>query len=122
MAEEPAPLADQPSTESGAERRVWVRHPCNLDTMCQPGEGRLDQFWWLAQVQDISPRGMRLVLGRRFESGTTLAIAMQSTTYAYSLTLQAEVVYANPHPSGGFATGCVFSRELTDDELKALLS
>ena len=58
---EGAPKGESPDDR---ERRVRVRYPTDRESMCQPGEGRLDQAWWLARLTDISTTGVALVLGQ----------------------------------------------------------
>lgn len=107
---------------TGAERRAWVRYPCNLDTLYQPGEGLLEHRWWFAKVRDISTKGIGLILRRRFEPGTLLAIALHTSNENLSRTLGIRVVHVSPHPGGGWTIGCTFNADLTDDELHACWS
>jgi hypothetical protein len=105
-----------------SERRAAVRHLCNLDTLFQPGEGRLDLVWWFARVRNISTEGIALLLGRRFEVGATLAIALQGQVQDVSRTIEARVVHASEVENGNWVVGCRFATPLTEAELKALLT
>jgi hypothetical protein len=91
-----------------ANRRARVRYLTDRESMCQPGEGRLDQAWWLARIADISTIGIGLVLRQlrqKFPAGT----------------LQTRVVHMTPHPEGGWVLGCEFVHPLTEEDVKALL-
>ncbi len=117
---------DAPKAESsgGRERRVRVRYPTDRESMCQPGEGRLDQAWWLARLTDISTTGIALVLRQlrqKFPAGTILTVELQNWTGDVSRTLPTRVVHMTPHPEGGWIMGCAFVNPLTEEELKALL-
>jgi hypothetical protein len=116
-------LADQPGpapTPSAGDRRAGVRHRVSLETFSQPGEGRLDQVWWPATVCDLSKTGIGLVVSRRFEAGTLLAVELQSSTDSGGRKLLAHVRHAVERPDG-WLLGCAFTQELTDQELAALL-
>jgi hypothetical protein len=107
--------------QSGDERRAWVRYPCNVASLYQPGTGQLDHRWWFAQVRDISKKGIGLILPRRFEPGTQLAVALYSRIPAFSRTLEATVVHVAPLGEN-WAVGCAFAQGLSDDELHAYWS
>src|SRR5205807_7122870 len=75
--------APKGESSGGRERRVRVRYPTDRESMCQPGEGRLDQAWWLARITDISTTGVALVLKQlrqKFPAGTILTVELQNWT------------------------------------------
>ncbi len=117
----PTERGKSPSHPAGAERRVRVRHVTDRDSMCQRGEGRLDQAWWMARIVDISTTGIGVILRQRFPSGTLLTIEMQNSAGDLSRTLQTKVVHTTPHPEGGWVSGCTFVNPLTEEDLKVLL-
>src|SRR5262249_51249130 len=110
MSEEP--VADP----RGDDRRAWVRYPCSLETLYQPGTGRLDQQWWFARVCDISSTGVGLILPQHFSPGTQLAIALHSSEQDLSQTLEAKVVHVEPYEGGSWILGCIFVNPLSEDE------
>jgi hypothetical protein len=108
---------------SGADRRCWVRHACNLGTLYQPGPGQIEHMWLRAHVHNIAAGGLALVLNRRFEPGTPMAIALiGGQQQNVSRTLQAEVVHAEPFEGSQWLVGCSFSGILSDDELRGLMA
>jgi hypothetical protein len=107
---------------SGAERRAWVRYPCNLETLCQPGEGRLDQPWWFAKVRDLSQHGIGLILNRPFELGDQLTVALYSPTLDVSRTLEARVAHIEPAEPGTWVVGCAFQQAISAEEMRAFWS
>src|SRR5260370_33219480 len=59
------------------ECRVYEREACELQTSCQPLAARSSQdIRWRAAIRDISEGGVGLVLVRRFERGTVLAVQL----------------------------------------------
>jgi hypothetical protein len=99
------------------ERRFWVRYPANLDTSVQladyPGEDRVP-----ARIRDISRGGVNLVLDQGFPTGRLLTLEMPSVDNPERIfNVLACVVHSRAEPGGRHSLGCVFSRELTDDDL-----
>ena len=116
--------APKPESPGGKERRVRVRYPTDRESMCQPGEGRLDQVWWLARITDISSTGIALVLQQvrqKFPAGTLLTVELQNSAGDVSHTLQTRVIHTTPHPEGGWVSGCAFVNPLSEADLKAFL-
>jgi hypothetical protein len=105
---------------SGAERRAAVRYVSDLDTSCTP-PSRVSEGNWSAKVKDISTTGINLVLGRRFEPGTTLVLELQNANEGVSCTMLVQVRRIHESSPKKWSTGCAFLRRLTDLELKGLL-
>lgn len=105
----------------GEDRRARIRHPSELETYCQPGIGRLEGFWWMARLRDISRTGLGLVVPRRFEPGTILTAELQKLSEDFSCTLRVRVIHAVPQDDGSWLLGCSLVDEMTEDQLKALL-
>jgi PilZ domain len=102
-----------------SERRAWVRHPCDLESACQPlAGGRGAQ--WPARIRNLSAGGIGINVARRFEPGTVLAIDVQIREQRVH-TLMARVVHATLQENGSWILGCALTSPLTEDELKALL-
>jgi hypothetical protein len=104
----------------GAERRASPRFPCNLETFCQPGSGKLDDFWWRVRVRDISVQGLSLVVGKRFEPGIGLLVELPSVRKSYAA-LQARVVHSTLQADGRYVTGCRFAWALSEEEMRVCL-
>ncbi len=112
---------DGEGTQTAAERRAFVRYPCDLDTSCQPiASARGMQ--WTGKVQNISRGGVSLVLGRRFEQGTLLAIEVQAKEPdGKSRSFLARVMHVSLQGTTTWVMGCKFASPLSDDELGALV-
>jgi hypothetical protein len=102
------------------ERRVFVRYPCDLETNCHPlaaGSGPE----WAGQVNDLSRGGVGLILTRRFELKTLLAIELQSRSGEFARRVFGRVVHVQRRDDGAWLLGCAFANELCDEDLHALL-
>jgi hypothetical protein len=100
------------------ERRVRVRYPSNVATSLVAANGagpvRLS-----ARVRNISRNGVNLQVNHRFEPGELLSVELPGADGGPPHTALACVVHATPQPDGDWALGCTFSRELSDDDLRA---
>jgi hypothetical protein len=117
----PAP-SSSPEPPPGVELRVWERFSCGLETSCQPLAARGDKdMCWSARIKDISAGGMGLVLSRRFERGTGLAIEIPATATSPADTLLTKVIHVTRLPDGQWLLSCAFVSILGDDEVQTLL-
>src|SRR5262249_55425078 len=61
------------TTSPGKERRVAVRYPYSMGTVCNVDlsttAAMTEDFFWPAIVRDLSEHGIGLLLARRFEQG-----------------------------------------------------
>src|SRR5262245_30964256 len=120
MSEELIPLFASAHSVADRDRRVRVRYTQTLKTYAQRGEGDVDQLRWMGRVSNISGNGIGFTLQHRFEPGTFLTLEIENAARTVSHTFQIEVVRILPQP-GGWLLGCIFLRELTEDEVQALL-
>jgi c-di-GMP-binding flagellar brake protein YcgR len=100
------------------DRRVWVRYPADVETVCQPTNGA-GSHPLAARVQNISLGGVNLRVNRPFEPGTLLSVELPGETAQSSYTVLACVVRLTAQPEGEWVLGCTFSRELSDEDLRA---
>jgi hypothetical protein len=118
---EPETLAQiEKENSANAERRAWVRYPCDLDTACQPLAGARG-LQWPGEVRNLSAGGCALRLGRRFEAGTVLSIDVHGQDKSILQTLLARVMHVTLQKDGSWLLGCAFTNRLSEDDLKALL-
>jgi hypothetical protein len=78
-----------------------------------------DQTKLQARIRDVSLGGIGLVLPRRFERGTGLAIDVPGPDGGH--TVFARVVRVAQTGSDSWLIGCAFVGELIDDEVRALI-
>src|SRR5436309_10787456 len=114
-------VTEKPSP-SGVDWRVHPRQTCDLPTACQPTSTLgCKESRWTATIRNISPDGICLNLGRRFEPGTGLAVELPETAGRESYTVLAKVIYVKPQEDGSWSLGCKFVSELNPDEIERLL-
>lgn len=101
------------------ERRRHERRPCSLVAFCSvPASG--SQMFWRGTTLDLSRNGARLLLGRRFEVGTTLSVRFLYAGRGKSNTRLMRVAHVAQHEGGGWAVGCLFAQELDGEAFASL--
>ncbi|HXG10240.1 MAG TPA: PilZ domain-containing protein [Gemmataceae bacterium] len=120
MSEKLLPSEARPTNAITVERRAHVRYAPAPDTTCQLTAGGNNNVWW-ASVLDISAGGIGLVVSRRFEPGTLLAIGVENKSREFSHMLVARVVHVRKESASRYIMGAKFISPLGDDELRALL-
>jgi len=114
----PPPLPDV----RGDERRAYVRYLCHLDGTCQPAGQPTTGESWSGKLRDISATGVKILINRRFEVGTLLALELPRPGWDASRMLLCRVVRVSKEPVGhDWEVGCVLDRELSDDEVQSFL-
>jgi CheY-like chemotaxis protein len=104
----------------GRERRSEVRYRCRLEGACHPiGHFRTDERW-PGLLQDISLAGARVLLPRRFEVGTLLAVDLAGPNGEYRSRLLARVARIASATEGQWELGGNLANPLTEEELRAL--
>ena len=104
------------------ECRVHERHSCGLLSQCQPASmfGK-DDCKWSGTIHNISVGGVGLILKRRFEKGTGLAIELPGHGNKPAYVVLARVMHVGKHDANAWMLGCKFLSELSDDEVQRLL-
>lgn len=103
--------------EADAERRLWVRYPCNLETMSEVRNGN-DPERLAARVRNISRGGLSLVVDREVHPGGLLSVELPAGENVPPSTVLAYVVRSAALSGGDWALGCTFATELSDDDLR----
>jgi PilZ domain len=111
------PGPDEKDGSSGVERRRASRHSSDMETTCQP-VGSRDSATWDGWCRDISTSGIGLILSRRFEPGTLLAIDVENPAQGVSYNVLARVIHATAQEDGTWRLGCAFARELAEEDLQ----
>src|SRR5262245_47309723 len=115
-------LLESGGPASRTENRSWERFPCGLTTTCQPVAARGgSEFAWPAQIRDLSQGGLGIILNRRFEPGTGLAIDIPETDAYPGDTLLCRIVHATRW-DGQWLLGCALVSPLSEEELQRLLT
>src|SRR5262249_22129791 len=100
--------------------RVWIRFPCEADTVVASTTGG-EAERWPATVLNISASGIGLRAGRDFPVNALLSLELSDFGAEPARTVLARVVHATPQGDQEWMIGCAFTDALTDDELQKLL-
>jgi hypothetical protein len=102
-----------------ADRRNSERYPVNADTTC-PFVSPVVEDFGPAKIQNISMDGIGLLVARRVEPGTLLAVSLSNTARGFAKTVLVRVVHATQQPMG-YLVGGTFASPLTYQELTSLV-
>ncbi len=103
--------------------RIHERIGCILPTTCQPATvSDSDEMGWNATICDVSQGGARLLVPRRFEKGTGLAVELAGDLERESAIVFVKVVHLRREDDGAWTLGCRFVSELSEDEVQRLLT
>ncbi|MCS7046094.1 MAG: PilZ domain-containing protein [Gemmataceae bacterium] len=98
---------------------MWSRHPTELAaTLHLANES--EQPAVPAQVRDISRGGAKVTVDRQLLPGSMVNLHLPRNDDSEPLTVLACVVRSERLENGCYVLGCVFSRELADDDLSHL--
>lgn len=100
------------TTETQDDRRLWVRYEADLQGTVQADQTAR----FLAKVRDLSLGGANLIVTRPVELGQMLTVDLPVSDKE-TFTILACVVRSHPQSNGHWSLGCVFARELTEDDL-----
>lgn len=110
-------LVGRPQAPDPAERRLTVRHDCDVETTLRPA-GQLDSAPVSAKVRDVSHGGMRLAVSRAFMPRELLSVELPAGDGRPPTTVLAYVVHARQN-GAEWVLGCMFASELDDVDLEA---
>ncbi len=111
------PLPD-PADSPQADRRLWVRYPADVATQVHLAAGEVKERRVSARVWDISVGGANLLVDCAFEAGQLLSLELPQSGDKGTQTVLACVVRVAKEKEDQWALGCVFARELTDEDLQ----
>lgn len=113
--------APAPVNRGGAaveeDRRLWVRFQADVETRVQLAQGD-DAERVSARVRDVSAGGANLVAGRAFQPGQILSLELPGAVGDALQIVLACVVRVARQADGEWSVGCVFSRELSHEDLE----
>jgi hypothetical protein len=122
MSQSPGPEQEgQVRSIQASERRAWVRYPRRLQSLWQVFGARAEEPW-TADVQDISQTGIGLILQRAFPAASVLTVRLRTAAQKLSRTMLVRVRHCTALPDGQWLVGCTFVVQLTDEELRELLT
>ena len=101
------------------DRRAAERIPVTTGTVCSFVAPVAPDFG-LGKLRDISLNGVGLVVSRKVEVGSVLAVSIANEAKGFAKTMLVRVAHATPVP-GGFLVGGEFTAPLTYQEFTALV-
>ncbi len=107
-------------TPGWADERSFVRYQCSTKATYVIASADLP-VPHAAQVLNISPTGIGLLVDQPIKTGTLLSLDLPVGKEHPPLTILANVIHTSSHPTGQWALGCTFVRELTPRELGGLV-
>lgn len=97
------------------DRRASERLAVSADVSCTFISPVVEDFG-AAKIKNISLEGIGLIVGRRVDVGTLLALTFTNQARSFTKTLMVRVVHSTPQP-GGCLIGGTFTIPLTYQEL-----
>ena len=116
LTKRPADAELSGATATLEERRIWVRHPCDLQTQYAPD---VDESPLSARVVDISRGGAKLLVSQAHEAGSLISLELRGPDGQTSCAALACVVHARQADNEEWVLGCSFSKELEEEHLRA---
>jgi hypothetical protein len=83
-----------------------------------PGAGKTT---WAGWASDVSRYGISIIAERRFEKGTLLRVLTRDEAHAEEALPLVRVVDIRAADEGKWVAGCVFARNLDEEELSTFL-
>ena len=105
---------------SQPEKRLSIRYRCRARGDCQPVTANEAGNHWPVRVFDISEGGVGLVLSRRFEPGTLLAVELNCSSKRPAYMPLARISRVTPCDTH-WLLGCVWQGAFGADELQNLV-
>ena len=108
---------------SAEDKRIWVRYDgvrCPVRANYRKVDDPASESQPV-QVLDISAAGIGLSVPSPLDAGSLLTLDLLDKSGKKSLTILACVVHTTSRVGGEYAVGCNFIRELSEEELQALL-
>jgi len=102
-----------------SERRAEERFPVNGDAAC-PFISPVEKNFGAVRIRDVSMSGIGLLLSRRVEPGTLLALTLTNVARGFTKTVMVQVTHATAL-TGNYLVGGTFTVPLTYQEMTALV-
>jgi hypothetical protein len=102
-----------------ADRRASERFPVSVGTTCTFVSPVVEDFGPV-KIQNLSMDGIGLLIGKRVDPGSLLAVTLSNTAKGIAKTILVRVVHATPQPAGCLVGGTL-TTPLTYQELTSLV-
>jgi hypothetical protein len=101
-------------------RRAAERFPVNQETRCDFAAPVTEPLGPV-RIRDVSTDGIGLLLSKRVEVGSTLALGVSNAGKGFARTLLVQVAHVTHQVGGTYLVGGILSTPLTYDELRNLV-
>src|ERR1700730_3837051 len=101
------------------DRRSAERFPASIEATCLFASPVVEDFGPV-KIKNVSLEGVGLLLSRKVETGTLLAVTLANTGKGFAKTVLVRVIHAQDQP-GGCVVGGNFVTPITYEELTALV-
>ncbi len=102
-----------------SDRRAAERFPVTPDTRCG-FVAQVGEELGPVRIQNVSTDGIGLLLTRKVEVGSTIAVGVTNAPKGFNRTLLVKVAHVTQQ-MGGYLVGGTFSTPLSYDELRTLV-
>jgi serine/threonine protein kinase len=122
----PGPRSPSKRPPHTQEKRRAIRYPCTVATLCElltsiHPEETTAVGHWPGQVLNLSATGLGLLLGRRFEPGTVVAVVLESSTRTFQVRADVRVIRSLPAEGTQWFLGAAFNEPLAKETVQKLL-
>jgi len=107
--------------KAGHERRISNRFQIEATGSCRAAIGAADRRW-VSTILDISTTGMRMQVGRRFETGSVLEVAIAINGADNAIHLLAHVRWIKAGEGNAWLLGCEFVEKMNMEDLETLFN
>src|SRR5262245_402068 len=97
------------------DRREAERYPVNADVSCPFASPVVEDFGTV-KVRDVSMMGVGLVLSRRVEPGTLLAVTLTNKAKNFSKTVVVRIIHSTAI-TGGYLVGGSFTTAISYQDM-----
>src|SRR5262249_849742 len=99
------------------EKRQATRYPCAVATLCEHrtsihSEATTAVGQWPGQVLNLSATGVGLLLARRFEPGTVVAVVLENSTRTFQVRVNVRVIRLLQAEKNQWFLGAAFTEPL----------
>ena len=100
-----------------SDRRAGIRCSCTLSAVCEPIPAA-DHF--SGTLVNISENGIGLLLDRPVAAGDQVWVVMRAAEDVLLGKMMIRVIRVTAHSNGQWMHGCIFTKEMSDEEKRML--
>jgi hypothetical protein len=113
-------MADGGTPAPPVERRARARRSCTPES-APPATAAIGTELWPIPIRDISSAGFGTLVDRRLDPGAVVAVELLNRGLNFWHLKLSRIVHVTPYSDRLWLVGTSFLKELSDDELRAML-